>query len=336
MKLELKDQWKLIAGEITDSGFALSDIKLLATGTRISWGEIYLGIDSRGRRHVIVPVPDNASEEREDSSQGISIEVRPYIVRGKEVLYCDIACKLKELNELFTVVAQDIIDHLLENPSSSPFPQALKILERWRQLLERVPSRTLSQEKISGLMGELMFLSKLADESPDVLDHWVGPNGGSHDFISQNINVEVKTSARQTGRHIHVQSLEQLDISESQQLYLFFVKLRTSTGTGITLPEKIDELLRKGVNSIDFHKRLLAAGYQPDEREIYLNRPLELIESCIYRVDVDGFPRLTLSNLLKGLPKGVGKISYEVDLDGAFVEPLNDNTMDELLITMRQ
>jgi len=336
MKLELKEQWNLIAEEITESAFALSDMKLLATGTRTTWGEIYLGIDPRGRRHVIVPVPDNAGEEREDTSQGISIEVRPYIVGGKEVLYCDIACKLEELNELFTVVAQDIIDHLLKQPDSSPFPQSLKILERWRQLLERVPARILSQEKISGLMGELLFLSKLADESPDVLDHWVGPDGASHDFISQNINVEVKTSARQVGRHIKVQSLEQMDISEDQQLYLFFVKLRTPTGTGITLPKMIDELLLNGVNSIDLYKKLLAAGYQPDEREVYLNRPLEFVEASFYRVDEDGFPRLTLASLRDGLPEGVGKISYEVNLDGTSIAPLSDDSIDELLKNMRQ
>lgn len=336
MNLELKEQWKLIAGEIAESGFVLSDLKLLATGTRTTWGEIYLGIDSRGRRHVIVPVPDNAGEEREDSSQGISIEVRPYIVDGKELLFCDIACKMEELNELFTVVAQDIIDQLLKTPDASPFPQALKVLERWRQLLERVPERILSQEKIAGLMGELLFLLKLADRSPNILDHWVGPDGAGHDFVSQNINVEVKTSARQIGRHLKVQSLEQFEISTEQELYLFFVKLRTPTGTGVTLPKLIDELLLKGVNSIDLHKKLLAAGYQPDERELYENRPLELVESLFYRIDQEGFPRLTRASFAGELPEGVGKISYEIDLDGASIRPLDDSAIDELLTNMRQ
>lgn len=336
MKLQLKDQWKLIAGEITESGLALSDLKLLPTNTLTTWGEIYLGIDSRGRRHVIVPVPDNANEECEDNSQGIAIEVRPYIVSGKEVLFCDIACKLEELNELFTVVAQDIIDHLLNEPDTSPFPLALKVLERWRQLLERMPERVLSKGKVAGLMGELLFLSKLADKSPDVLNHWVGPDGASHDFVSRNINVEVKTSARENGRHISVQSLEQLDISKEQKLYLFFVKIRTPTGTGMTLPGMIDELLLKGVNSIDLHKKLLAAGYQPDQREAYLEQPLQFVEAFLYRVDHAGFPRLTKDSFADELPEGIGKVSYEVNLDIPSLSPLSEDEFSTLLVTMRQ
>ena len=336
MTLELKKKWDLIDEELSRSDLSLSDMKLLPTSSHIVWGEVLVGLDSKNRRHVIVPVPDNAKEEREDNSQGISIEVRPYIVNGKERLFCDIACRLAELNQLFAVVAQDIIDHLLANPESSPFPVALKVLERWRQLLERAPGRLLSRERLSGLVGELLLLEKLGERSSDALEYWVGPDGARHDFVSSSLNIEVKASTRQSGRHVKIQSLEQLSVAEGQKLFLYFIKMRVDTGSGLTLPELIDRLIENGLNSIDLHKKLLEAGYHPDERERYLQMPLEVVETLLFQVSGSDFPRLIPALFPDGFPRGIEKISYEINLDASEVEPLPEGDLEIVLLEMIQ
>ncbi|QDG52092.1 PD-(D/E)XK motif protein [Persicimonas caeni] len=328
--MKLEQLWNDIAAEIASDGLSLSDLQLLRSGARTTWGEIYVGVDPKGRRHVVVPAPDNASEELDNSSRGMRVEVKPYISDGKQRLYCDISCQLSELNDMFSVVAQDMIDELLAEEGASPFPVCVRVLERWRQLLERVPVTMLSPQKQAGLITELLLLNDLAELSPKAIKAWVGPDGGRHDFVSEAVDIEVKSSMRVEGRRVHVQSLDQLDISEGR-LYLHFVALREPVGQGITIPGLVDQLKAKGVNSVDLHEKLAAVGYSPVDRAKYEETRFEVVERLTYRVDQPGFPRLVASSFSAQLPAGVERVNYDINLDVDGVEPITDEELQEAL-----
>jgi hypothetical protein len=262
------------------------------------------GVDSKGRRHLVVPAPADATEEREDSSRGISIEIRPYLSGGTRRLYCDVSCRLEELNEMFTVIAEDMLAELRDRDFDSPFPACLRVLERWRRLLERVPTRLMSRNAQAGLVAELLFLRRLTGRSPKWIDLWVGPEGGRHDFVSKETDVEVKASLSEEQRKVHVQSLHQLAIAEGAALYLYFVRLREPTGQGISIPDLVEELLVRGINSGELHDRLLQVGYSPLDRDAYQTTRFEVLEESAFRVDADAFPRLTPDSLRGSLPQG--------------------------------
>lgn len=320
--MDLRALWGEIQGEIARSSVSLQDMKLLGSGIESPWGEILLGIDSRGRRHLVVPAPPDALEEREDSSRGIRIEIRPYISEGARRLYCDVSCRLEELNDMFTAIAQDMLDELRDEHVDSPFSACVRVLERWRRLLERVPARLMSRSAQAGLVAELFFLRRLVERSPGWIDLWVGPEGGRHDFVSKATDVEVKASLSEEQRKIRVQSLQQLDIPESAGLYLYFVRLREPTGQGISIPDLVDELLPMGINSGELHDRLSRLGYSPVDRDAYATTRFEVVEESLFRVD-DEFPRLTPTSLRGALPTGVISLAYDIDLDLGAVEPLD-------------
>ena len=321
--MDIQRLWDDIEAEIAQSSVSLQDMKLLGSGAESPWGEILLGVDSKGRRHLVVPAPADATEEREDSSRGISIEIRPYLSGGTRRLYCDVSCRLEELNEMFTVIAEDMLTELRDRDFDSPFSACVRVLERWRRLLERVPTRLMSRNAQAGLVAELLFLRRLAGRSPKWIDLWVGPEGGRHDFVSKETDVEVKASLSEEQRKVHVQSLQQLDIAEGAALYLYFVRLREPTGQGISIPDLVEELLVRGINSGELHDRLLQVGYSPLDRDAYQTTRFEVLEESAFRVDADAFPRLTPDSLRGSLPKGVVSLGYDIDLDLAGVQPLD-------------
>ena len=332
--MDLEKLWGEIETEVSRRDLSLQDMKLLESGVGSPWGDILLGVDMRGRRHLVVPAPADATEEREDSTRGIRIEVRPYISGGAERLYCDVSCRLEELNDMFTAIAQDMIGKLQDRELESPFAGCVRVLERWRRLLERVPTRLMSRNAQAGLIGELMFLERLVDRSLKAIELWVGPEGGRHDFVSEALDVEVKTSLSEEQRRIHVQSLEQLDIPESADLYLYFVRLREPTGQGISIPDLVDGLLVKGVNAGKLHESLSHVGYSPVDRDGYATTRFEAVEESLFRVDDNGFPRLTRDSLSGRVPRGVVSLGYDVDLDLAGVQAIDGNEERRVITEM--
>lgn len=329
--MNLNELWEDIDKSIASDGLSLSSVKLLSTGAATTEGDILIGVDSRGLRHLVVPAPKEASEQRDDSSRGILVEVRPYIYNNRERLYCDISCRLTDLNDIFSEVADDMISELLRESDVSPYTVCIRVLERWRQLIERVPSETLSLQKQAGLLSELLILRDLAEFSPGALGSWAGPEGGRHDFISSEADIEVKSSTHPNSLRAHVQSLDQLDQAEPAALYLHFVSFRAPTGQGLTIPDLIAELKDLGINSADLYQKLSSVGYSAADQKVYSRSRFEIIQRVSFRVDQPGFPRLIPDSISGDLPVGVEKVSYDVDLATADSFQRLQSEFDEIL-----
>ena len=66
--------------------------------------------------------------------------------------------------------------------------------------------------------------------------------------------------------------------------------------------------------STDSSRGLVQAGYSPLEADRYAEIRFRVINERLYEVGED-FPRLSEGSFIHGLPAGIERVEYEVDLD---------------------
>ncbi len=173
----------------------------------------------------------------------------------------------------------------------------------------------LRQEAETGLLGEMVVLKSLLDvgvPATFALDAWQGPLDGLQDFLVGSGAIEVKTTLSANGFPATVNSLEQLDETLRQPLFVAGVRL-TLGASGLRLPEFADEirgLLRAEPTALGtFESRLVQAGYLQAFADKYVRR-FTHSGTVVLRVEGE-FPRLTRMNV----GARVRKARYEIDLD---------------------
>ena len=144
------------------------------------------------------------------------------------------------------------------------------------------------------------------------VDNWQGPMDGLHDFVIGSGAIEVKTTVSATGFPATLSSLDQLDESLRQPLFVAAVRLR-SNATATTLSQliKIFRTLLEGeqVTGSHFETKLVRAGYLEATSEKY-SRKFEPSKLTVLPV-IGTFPRLTRTNVSAGIKEA----RYQVDLD---------------------
>lgn len=226
--------------------------------------------------------------------------------------------------DLFTMMACDVAG-LLESCSDVSeerrFRLFLSRVRAWQYFMEQGRDGVLSQEAEIGLFGELIVLrSLLSVGMPAVaaLDAWQGPAGSMQDFLIGPGAIEVKTTLSARSFPATVNSLEQLD--ETLRQPLFVAGVRLVLGNGQTLPECAGEsrrvLQHEPVALAMFESRLVQAGYLEGLADQYVRR---FLHSRTMILPVEGeFPRLTRMNV----GRGITKARYEVDLDPVTAEDI--------------
>jgi hypothetical protein len=219
--------------------------------------------------------------------------------------------------DLFVSMVADVIQ-AMEAESNSGEERMLQVflgrVRAWQEFM-RKGAEALEAEAEVGLVGELVFLVSLMETgvSPHAaLESWVGPLPGVQDFFLGTGAVEVKSTLAPVGFVAKIGSLEQLDDSLRQPLYVAGVRLN-QTMSGITLPNYVSEvrmLLGTDVSAQSlFGERLLAAGYLDGHAGRYVRR-FSPVETKIVEVGA-GFPRIVPGTV----PVGIRRAAYEIDLD---------------------
>lgn len=221
--------------------------------------------------------------------------------------------------EMFTLMALDIILTLNASsatPEEHSFQLFLARIRAWQEFMRRGMDTTLSPEAEVGLFGELVFLRSIVEAGVApvvVVESWLGPINGVQDFALGGGAVEVKTTIAATGFAATIGSLEQMDDSARQPLFLAAVRICLDA-SGMSLPEIIgatrvlfgDDVATRH----SFNIKLLHAGYLDAACDHYRRR-FALVCTRIFRV-ADGFPRL----IRAGVPRHVLQARYELDIDG--------------------
>ncbi len=260
-----------------------------------------------------------APAEKLPEGQGFSVERADSNGTGR--LRLALTRRAAGSSELFAAMACDVVGALDEAAATGAAePKLLQTFLRrvgaWQEFM-RKGSQSLSPESEIGLMGELTLLRVIIDEgvsAASAIESWVGPLDGVRDFELGTGAIEVKATLAAAGFPAKIGSLDQLDDSVRQPLFLAGAKLR-QTDAGKSLPELVAEMRDVAAGEPEavrlLSERLIAAGYFDAHADRYIRR-FTLVDTLVVEVN-EGFPRLTRGSV----PLGITKATYEIDLDKA-------------------
>lgn len=219
--------------------------------------------------------------------------------------------------ELFASMTTDVLAVVQAQSGGSPsatLRAAIARIAAWQRFMER-GSGLLTLEEELGLHGELVVLGELLEGEADkaaIVEAWLGPLGGLHDFRIGQGALEVKATLSGPGFPAKISNLEQLDTSAVSPLFIAGVRHIEAPG-GMTLGELsldlLDRLAGDPAAKATFRDRLLAVGLPETDFGRYTRR-LTHVSARAYLVD-DGFPRLVRGNM----PSAVVSARYVLDLD---------------------
>lgn len=263
--------------------------------------------------------------------QGFRMEKAQLGDSGGDFLWLAVVRQPAGSLELFSAVASDLVRLLSSSQQMSEKQVYQKVLGRvrsWQEFM-RKGREGLSAEAELGVVGELYVMREMIEQGVPlftVADAWKGPHDGLHDYLLAGGAIEVKSTLASEGFPVRILSLDQLDDSYSQPLFL--AGLRFSVGTsGSTLPQLVSEIRStiepdQAAASL-FESALLAAGYLDMHADSY-ERHFLLSEMKVYPVDVE-FPRLVPFNI----PSAIRRAQYDLDLALVSVE---SQTVTDVLV----
>ena len=227
------------------------------------------------------------------------------------------------------VLLESIVDQL---KSGASFRHAVS--EAVASLKDLLAGRAkLTEEKILGLLGELMVLNHTIDGLGEsgAITAWLGPLAEEHDFAFPQFDAEVKTTKSES--RVHVTGSEtQLEPEPGRPLYLISIQI-TRAGLaeqGFTLPEVVRATrARLDQTRRTFDAALEGLGWRDSDADLYPVKYQPRSTPRAYLID-DQFPAITSARLDQVVPQRthVASVTYRVnvtDLDySAIGAPLND------------
>lgn len=176
----------------------------------------------------------------------------------------------------------------------------------------------LSQDQEVGLFGELLVLEYLIGKigAGPAVASWQGPLSEEHDFVLDNIHLEIKTTTGEQRRHM-MHGFTQLVPLRSIPLNLISIQLtRSNQDGGRTLAQAVSLIRAKsGGHRPAVDECLEACGWKDEDAELYTTFWIKRSEPRAYEVNSQ-FPALTLARLDPAIPnmKAVSDLSYRVDV----------------------
>lgn len=284
--------------------------------------QLLAAVDADGRRHLLVPLHPNDEELRDTQSRGVTVATRDLTTHEHGAArYLDFECHDAAGHAAFDLIGGDLAD-ALKFESVKPAILGARILAKWRRFWGQSPSKMLSREEQLGLFAELWFLSVWVIPhagTSKAMDGWRGPLGARHDFEWPGRSVEVKATTSTRGRIHRINGLDQLALPENGVLLFFSLRLREEGGATNTLPGLVascQQLLNADADALSrFDSALIQIGYSPAHEEEYVKMKFRVVDEALFSV-VEGFPRLTQTCFADGVPSGIERVEYEINLSG--------------------
>lgn len=303
---ELDLMWRMLEGR---TAFHLRSAII---GAKVEDRNFSVALDKVGARHLLIPV-QSAPDEKGLWRNG-SLNLAKVNLRGEDEkvrTWLSLRCKRADLEESFLRLAVDLVWRLSMSKSNIVQSDCLVVLNEWRDLFG---GGKMSEESVIGLLGEMLFLKRLALLDPiRAWEAWEGPRGGRHDFRAGPQAVEVKTTLRPTARIVKINGVTQLLPPPGGTLHLVFTRLERVPNGLISLVRLVDELAAAGIPRTEIQDLLADLDFPAlDDRAAATT--YELRECAAFLVDAE-FPRVVPESFLNGGPQpGVSDITYSVDL----------------------
>lgn len=263
----------------------------------------------------------------------LGIRISDYVEAGQPRRFLDITCLDRNLETVFA----ELTGHVLARIEAGQrcMDAARSAIEEFRALLIRPGANDVAQTKIAGLVGELLFLKRLLDRSPEAWSSWRGPAKDRHDFARGSNALEVKASMGKGRTNITINGLEQLTEPAGGRLFLQHFELEIAASAMLSVAS-LGRAVLETASQPDEIRKLLAAMDCFDVLSPEWNAiSFRLEGEALYEV-VDGFPRLVSSSFPGGTaPEGVSKVTYSVELAGASsfrINPATTTAIEELFL----
>ena len=274
---------------------------------------LFFGIKIPENLHCfIVQLPSNEMQRFHEIAESRGFALTTYI-SGDELdndhSTLAVTASSQYYNDIFKTIADDISKNTAGIDSSNSKASALfRRITLWQVFFEKQGKAGFSTTAQQGLYGELYFLyHHLLKQNSDlqrILRGWTGPDSRQHDFQYGNYAIEVKTISQRKHRTAEITSEQQLDDSQTQNLFLYWLSVSVIENGKETLPALVNEirnfLSEQAVPAGIFEESLLASGYADADRDLYDSRSYTVQPETIYEVK-DEFPRIRASELRKGV-----------------------------------
>lgn len=317
-------------GNVQESELTIINPDLMVEGIGV-----FFAIDHESNIHVLIQSEKNKKIVEDTKSKGIKILSHPLQSETDSYVFIDVVCFLPKLKKLFMYFIEDLISKF--NPLQEDINYTcLSVLNQWRVFFEEKPTDVLRENQIIGLLAELVYLKKLLKYNPKATLFWVGPEKEKYDFYNNNIALEIKATKNREGRFTEIHGFQQLESPSQGELYLGFIKFEKTKGSGLNLPEIIQEILSITTEKQDFIDKISSIGYsylyEEEYKEFRYLIPPD--EDRLYFVDMD-FPRIIHQSFKNNkIPNFVVNIKYKIDLSGEPPIPLSDIIAKEIFNKM--
>lgn len=267
----------------------------------------HIGIDEYGRKSI--EYRSNFTARRVQGTKYINV------CQYKNEKYSTIRFSLcdKALEDLFFKFCDDMVEKTrCVSDASLGYNAVIDRFSLWKKMFVSSKNDILSEEKIMGLIGEILFLRNfLFDKygTGKAIDGWSGQDRTRKDFSYENIWYEAKALSFNKNT-ISISSLEQLDSKQQGELVVVLLEKMSSSYSGISLNQLVLDTFDFIKNQDEkelFFAKVETSGY------IYNTAYDEYVYTLknIRRFKVDDFfPKLTPSNI----PFGVVSAQYEISI----------------------
>lgn len=310
---QLASAWRALSGEAKGAGWRAIDIFRSASCC------VMAGRSNENEESLLIGVA------------GISVPNEPLLPRGRgfslvsakpqdsapNYIWLALVRQLGWPLPLFSLMAADLVILLKsigKEDGCRIFSSFTARISAWQDFMMRDHSGLLSAEEEVGLIGELVILENLIADgmaASSAIESWVGPEDGLHDFVIGTGGIEAKATVSPSGFIAKIGSLDQLDNSLFQPLYVGAVRLSQAL-EGRTLPDFIETLMGRIASQTAkeiFSGKLVAVGYIHASHGKYVRRFLP--KELSYRLVSDDSPRLTRANV----PVAIMEARYSLDID---------------------
>lgn len=314
---DLQAAWRALAGGRDGEGWRTVPIDsaapcLLLAGRRLPRDEEAVLVGFQGIRAM---PPDSGLPQ----GQGFEVSRLTSDPIGGNRIWFALARRAEGSLELFVMMTEDLVRLLeadtMQDSEDGLLRQFLSRIRAWQEFMGRHQYGVLPPEAELGLFGELVVVLQVIDAGMPALralESWKGPLGGLQDFMLGSGGIEVKTTLSTGGFPATITSLEQLDDSLHQPIFLAAVRVALSP-SGLTLPTMVDAMRERLSSSQDalalLEVRLMQAGFLQIAARHY-SRRFAHATTAILPVR-DNFPRLTRIYV----HPAIRRVRYEIDLD---------------------
>ena len=280
--------------------------------------DLFWARDHLGRYLFIFELPPDVTMQQSSLPALAGIELTHMPAAGKTLARLVLVLNEKANWEIFLALCNDLVHTTRICCTTEEAVQTiLRRLSRWQEFLKKQRPGLLSEERIKGLIGELLFLrdSLMPTFGPaQAITFWQGPESLPQDFNVNDCAIEVKCQSGISQPTVRISSAEQL-CPQLPEMYLRVLTL------GRTAPENSEALnipflvgqVRHQLDACSppalerFNDLLYMTGYLDSER--YREFSYLLAGQAMYQVTED-FPRIGPEDLRQGIVR----LSYSISL----------------------